>query len=93
MFGKEYKCFRTPADFLEKFANLNLVIGGLYVSSSSSHAELIISKSIHTGQLYIWENFSVPRRMRVFLPVHVFEVTADVLENDHFRQLETFQLS
>lgn len=93
MFGKEYECYTTPADFLEKFVNLNLVIGGLYTSASASYAELIISKSALTGQLYIWENFCVPRRMRVFLPVHVFEITADVLEDSRFRRLETFRIS
>ena len=93
MFGKEYKCYTTPIDFLEGFGSLNTVVGGLFASSSSLVAELIISKSSVTGQLYIWENFCVPRRMKVFLPVHVYEISIEVLKDIHFRHAKALQLA
>lgn len=91
MFGEEYRCYATPTDFLEGFGHFNTVVGGLFTSASSSVAELIISRSTITGQLYIWENFCVPRRMKVFLPVHVYNISVDVLNDIHFRHAKVLQ--
>jgi hypothetical protein len=91
MFGEEYKCYATPKDFLEGFGQLTTVVGGLFTSTSSSVAELIISRSSTTGQLYIWENFCIPRRMKVFLPVHVYVISAEILSDVNFRHIKVLQ--
>jgi len=92
MFGKKLERFTSPKDFTEKFIKLNTIIGGLFLTPASNIPELLVARNPLTKQLYICENFALPRRAIVFLPVEVYETNDSIFKDSHFREIVTGKL-
>lgn len=84
LFGPLYKRYSSPSDFLRLFAVDASVIGGIF-AEGSQYPELLITRK--NGELFIFENFTLARRVMNNLPVQVYEVTEEVLSASNFRDV------
>jgi hypothetical protein len=84
--GQLYHRYATQIDFIRDFEKTNEILGGIFVANYEN-PEMIVAKNAESGKLYIFENFSHPRRMKCFLPVSVFEVDDAVLRDSCFKTL------
>lgn len=85
LFGPLHKRYSSPSDFLRLFAVDASVIGGIF-AEGSSHPELLITRK--NGKLFIFENFTLARRVMNNLPVQVYEVTEEVLNASNFKDIQ-----
>jgi len=86
LFGPLYNKYANPSVFLNSFARNASVVGGIFIQDSA-HPDLLISRSKLDNKLYIFENFSLPRRSKNFMPVCVYEVEDSVLEEVLYRTI------
>lgn len=86
IFGKLYHKYATPIEFIQQFDKANKVLGGIFVVNVES-PEMLVAQNSNTGKLYIFENFSHPRRLKSLLPVCVFEIDDTILAEARFKKV------
>jgi hypothetical protein len=84
IFGSLYNIYLSPQEFLEKFSNENIIVGGIFINPTHK-PELLIYRNKENNHLLIFENFLLERRCRVTLPIHVYEITEDVLDEETYQ--------
>lgn len=84
--GQLFHRYSNPVEFIKEFGTTHIVIGGIYIGNEKL-PELIVTMNPKTEDLYIFENFSLPRRSKCMLPVNVFEASDSIFKDEHYKEI------